>query len=168
MPDVGLTGSPAAVQAALAASGFQVNADGSLAVVDPTLNTAGLTVAGYRVLDGAAYVLVRSPGGIPVPAGLTVLGVGVTMAISGAFMPDTSGSPPTVIPAGQFFQRFTQAEKTAMRAALAGRPALAAAIVGAALSDGVDLAAPGTSTVLDLMVTAGALTAARKATVLVP
>lgn len=168
MPDVGLTGTPAAVQAALAARGLQVNADSSVTTIDPTLNVAGLTVAGYRELDGAAYVLVRTPGGIPLPAGCTVVGPGVVMALCGGFMADTAGSPPTTIPAGAFFTRFTPGEKTAIKAALAGRPALASAIVTAVLSDGVDLTAAGTGAALDLMVTAGAITAARKLAVLVP
>jgi hypothetical protein len=114
MPDVGLTGTPAAVAAALTAHGFQINADGTTTLTDPTLNAAGLTIAGYRVLDGAAYILVRTPAAIALPAGLSVVPVGLRGAITGEFEADAPPPPPTVLSVNQFFNRFTSAEKAAL------------------------------------------------------
>jgi hypothetical protein len=166
--DVGLTGTPAAVITALAARGFQVNPDGTTSLIDPTLNAAGLTVTGYRVLDGVAYVLVRTPAGISVPAGLTVLGAQQTAAISGVFLWDTPPPPPTVISVNAFFARFTPAEKAALLAALPTHAAWGLPLVNAALSPGVDLTLPATATMVNALVTGGVLTAARATVVLTP
>lgn len=168
MPDIGLSGTPAAVTAALTARGFQVNADGSISQIDPTLNTDGLFAAGYRVLDGVAYILVRTPGSIPLPAGLTVLSAQVTSALVGVILADTLPSPPSVISINAFFARLTAAEKAAIIAGMASRPAIAQAIVRAALSDGVDLLAANTKAFMDTMVTAGFITAARETVILTP
>lgn len=159
--DVGLTGTPAAMATALAARGFQINADGTTSLIDPTLNAAGLTVTGYRVLDGVAYVLVRTPGGIPLPAGLTVVTPEMRAAISGVFLWDTPPQPPTVLAPNVFFSRFRPAERAAILAGLATHAAWPAALVDWALSDGIDLTAPQTVTRLTALVNGGALTAAR-------
>jgi hypothetical protein len=166
--DVGLTGTPAAVTAALAAHGFQLNPDGTTSLIDPTLNAAGLTVTGYRVLDGVAYVLVRTPAGIAVPAGLTVVGAQQTAAISGVFLWDTPPPPPAVISVNAFFARFTQAERTALLAALPTHAAWGVPLVNAALSPGVDLTLPATATMVNALVTGGVLTSARAAVILTP
>lgn len=166
MVDVGLSGTPAAMASALAAAGFQVNADSTISVIDPTKNTSGLTVTGYRLLDGVAYVLVRTENAIPVPPGLSVVGAALRTALSGTFMSDEP--PPTVISVNAFFQRLTPGEKTAIRSGLATHPTWGPAIVAAAFSDGVDLLAASTSTMLDALVSGGVLTAPRKATILTP
>jgi hypothetical protein len=168
MPDVGLTGSPAAVAAALTAHGFQINADNTTTLTDPALNAAGLTVTGYRVIDGVAYVLVRTPASIPLPAGLSVVPPGLRAAITGEFEADTMPPPPTVISVNQWFNRFTAAEKTFIRANLATHPAWGTAIVGWALSDGVDLLAPATATAVDVLIAGGGVAAARKVVILTP
>jgi hypothetical protein len=168
MPDVGLTGTPAAVAAALTAHGFQINADGTTTLTDPTLNAAGLTVAGYRMIDGVAYVLVRTPASIALPAGLSVVPLGLRAAITGEFEADAMPPPPTVLSVNQFFNRFTAAEKAALISGLATHAAWGTVIVTAALSDGVDLLAPATATGLQVLVTGGVLTAARRTVILTP
>ena len=168
MPDAGLSGTPAAVAAALTARGFQVNADNTISMVDPTQNTDGLIVAGYRVVDGTAYILVRTPQALAIPAGLTVLGPQLTNAMVGVFLADTLPPPPSVISINAFFARLTATEKTAIIAGMASRPAVMQAIVRAALSDGVDLLAANTRTFMDTLVAAGFITTARENVVLTP
>lgn len=168
MPDIGLSGTPTAVVAALAAHGLQLNADNTITLIDPAQNSAGLSVAGYREIDGLAYILVRTPNAIALPAGLAVVSQQMREALVGVFLADAPPAPPSVISVNAFFARWTPAEKVAVIAGMASRPAVMQGIVRAALSDGVDLLAPLTSTFMDTLVTAGFITAQRKIVVLTP
>lgn len=164
--DAGWTGTPAAVSAALASFGFQVNTDSTVSTIDPTKAGSVVAVTGYRELDGVAYVLIRSTAVIPLPAGVTAIGTGLTAALSGVFMSGTT--TPTTIPAVAFFNRFTQAETAAIWSAAIANPAIGVGLMNGLAAGSVDLASPTVKTWLDGLVAAGALTAARETVVLTP
>lgn len=165
--DAGWTGTPAAISAALAGFGFQVNADNSVTVIDPSKQGAIVAVTGYRVLDGTAYVLIRSTSAIPLPAGVTEAGADHTAAISGVFMSDGT-SPPTTIPSIAFFNRFTQAETAAIWQAAVASPAIGVGLMNGLAAGQIDLTSAAVKTWLDGLVTAGVLTNARETTILTP
>ncbi len=81
-----------------------------------------------------------------------------------AFVPAPSAR--RIIPPLEFLQRFTAAERTAIRAAAAASPDLADWIDQARFAREIELDAPTTAAGLDALVAAGLLTAERKAAVL--
>ncbi len=165
--DAGWTGTPSAVTAGLASYGFQANSNGTVTTIDPTLNTVGIiAVTGYAVLDGAAYVLVRSTATVPLPTGVTALGAQLRAAVSGVFMSGTT--TPTVIPAGAFFARFTQTETSAVWAAAQANNAIGVGLMQGLANGQIDLTSPVLKTWLDGLVTAGVITSARETVILTP
>lgn len=165
--DAGWTGTPAAVIAALDSFGYQVNADSSVSLIDPTKVSSIVAIAGYRVLDDVAYVLVRSTASIPLPSGVSTIGPDHTTAISGVFMADGT-APPTVISAAEFFNRLTQAETGAIWAAAVAIPALGVGLMNGLATGSIDLTSPVLKTWLDGCVAAGAVTAEREIVILTP
>lgn len=75
---------------------------------------------------------------------------------------------PTTITPGAFFARFTAVEQAAIQGACAASPTLALGLTSALMLGYVDLTSPAVSTWLAGLVTAGALTSARAAAVVVP
>lgn len=73
--DTGWTGDPEVITAAILA------------------NPLIVAIAGYQVLDGIAYVLVRGLQALPPPAGVSLAGPDLTRAVSGVFMADTNTPP---------------------------------------------------------------------------
>jgi hypothetical protein len=166
--DAGWTGAPAAVTAALAAYGYQVNNDNSVTVIDPQLNTVGIVaVTGYRVLDEAAYVLTRSTAAVALPAGVTAIGADHTSAISGVFMADGT-APPTTISSLAFFNRFTPAETGAVWAAAVGNPGIGAGLMNGLAAGAVILDGAALSAWMNGLVAANVLTQARHDVILTP
>lgn len=94
--DTGWTSDPATLTQALAGFGFEVQPDNTVTQTDPTLAGPIVALAGYQVLDEAAYVLVRALLALPPPAGLSLIGPQLTRAVSGVFMPDTNTPGPNL------------------------------------------------------------------------
>jgi hypothetical protein len=75
---------------------------------------------------------------------------------------------PTTISAGAFLSRFTMLEQAAIQAACSASPTLALGLtMGLALGN-IDLTGPTTTTWMQALVTAGAITAARSTVILTP
>jgi hypothetical protein len=75
---------------------------------------------------------------------------------------------PTTIPVGAFLNRFTEPEQAAIQAACSASPTLAMGMtIGLALGS-IDLTNTTTTTWMQGLVTAGALTAARSTVILTP
>lgn len=165
--DAGWSGTPAAISAALAGFGYQVNTDATVTVIDPSKAGPIVAVTGYHELDGTAYVLIRTSAAIPLPAGVTAIGPQTTAAISGVFMagPD---APPSTIPAVEFFNRFTPAETQAVSAIALASPPVFAGLVNGLAAGQLDLTSPTLQAWMDGLVAAGALTADRKTIILTP
>jgi hypothetical protein len=78
-------------------------------------------------------------------------------------------APPSVIPLVAFWARFTQAEQTAIETLAASTPAIASAMMFASLIGTVNLTSgPIVASFMTQLVSAGAITAARSATILTP
>lgn len=164
--DAGWSGTPAAVAAALAGYGYQVNSGNSTTQIDPTKQGSLVGVTGYTVLDGVAYVLVRSTAAIPLPTGVTALGPQTTAAIAGTFMSGTTN--PTSIPSLDFFNRFTPTETTAIWQAAVANPSIGVGLINGLAAGTIDLTSATVSTWLAALVTAGVITAARQTVILTP
>ena len=165
--DAGWTGSPVNIEAALTSYGYQINADNSVALIDPTKVGSIVAVTGYRVLDGIAYILIRSTVQLVLPSGITALGPDHTSAISGVFMSDGT-TPPSVIQSLVFFNRFTPTETAAIWAAAVGNPAIGVGLINGLAAGTVNLNSPTVIAWVGALVSASVITAARQTVVLTP
>jgi hypothetical protein len=165
--DAGWTGTPTALTAALESFGFQINENAAVSVINPTLNTVGIVaVTGYRVLDGIAYLLIRSTNTVPLPDNVSAVSPDHTAVISGVFMSDVTVQ--TTISSLAFFSRFTQAETAAIWAAAVANPAIGVGLMNGLASGFIDLTSPALELWVDALVAEKSITSDRKSTVLTP
>lgn len=166
--DVGWTGSVSDITNALLTYGYQANTNGIVTLIDPTLKGDIVAITGYKILDNAAYVLIRSTADIVMPNGIIKLGPDLTSTISGVFMSDPN-TMPTVISSSSFFSRFTPSETEKVWKLCINAPAIGVGLMQGLAAGQVDL----TDTIslkpwMDALVSSNCITSTRQTVILTP
>jgi uncharacterized membrane protein len=149
-----------------------VNAAIYVSVVNPLTQVAtnqlvaGYSVIGPTVMDGVAYVNVRTDAVLTTPAGLSVIGVQLSRSVLGDWADVPVIPPTTIIATIDFMMRLTFAERSGLIVAARTDNQLADILVQLGCATTIDVTNAAVISAVDYMVSATDLTAPRGAQIL--